>query len=80
MTIHVYFFFPETAGKPLEEINAMFEDPNGIRYIGTPAWKTKNYYSETARMEHGEGLEKKLFDGEHSPERNESAAVGEKVA
>jgi len=72
MTIHVYFMFPETAGKPLEEVQAMFEDPNGIKYIGTPAWKTKNFYSNAARMEHGEGLEKKLDDHEESPERNES--------
>jgi hypothetical protein len=36
MTIHVFFMFPETAGKPLEEVNEMFEDPNGIKYIGTP--------------------------------------------
>ena len=36
MGIHVFFMFPETAGKPLEEVTAMFEDPNGIKYIGTP--------------------------------------------
>jgi len=71
MTIHVYFMFPETAGKPLEEVNEMFEDPNGIKYIGTPAWKTKNYYSTAARLEHGEGLGKNI-DDDHSPERNES--------
>ncbi|TKA44848.1 hypothetical protein B0A54_03138 [Friedmanniomyces endolithicus] len=64
MTIHVYFMFPETAGKPLEEVNAMFEDPNGPKYIGTPAWKTKNYYNTSARMEQGEGLEKQLHDDE----------------
>ena len=72
MTIHVYFMFPETAGKPLEEVNEMFEDPNGIKYIGTPAWKTKNYYSRSARMELGEGFEKKLRD--HSTDRVESVA------
>ncbi|KAK0989782.1 high affinity glucose transporter [Friedmanniomyces endolithicus] len=64
MTIHVYFMFPETAGKPLEEVNAMFEDPSGPKYIGTPAWKTKNYYNTSARMEQGEGLEKQLHDDE----------------
>ncbi|KAI7400527.1 general substrate transporter [Hortaea werneckii] len=60
MTIHVFFMFPETAGKPLEEVNEMFEGPHGIKYIGVPAWKTKNYYSQTARMEHDQDLEKKL--------------------
>jgi len=71
MTVHVYFMFPETAGKPLEEVTEMFEDPNGIKYIGTPAWRTKNYYSTAVRMEHGEGNEKKMSN-EYSPERNES--------
>ena len=41
MTVHVYFLFPETANKSLEETRDMFEDPNGIPLIGTPAWKTK---------------------------------------
>jgi hypothetical protein len=68
MTVHVYFLFPETAGKPLEEVTEMFEDPNGIKYIGTPAWKTKNYYSSTVRMEHGENV-RKVVDEESSPER-----------
>lgn len=36
MTIHVFFLFPETAGKPLEEVTEMFEDPSGPKYIGTP--------------------------------------------
>lgn len=39
MFIHVFFLFPETAGKTLEETELIFEDPNGIPYIGTPAWK-----------------------------------------
>lgn len=33
MTIHVFFFYPETAGKSLEEIDAVFESK-------TPAWRT----------------------------------------
>jgi len=28
------------------------------------AWKTKNYYNTSARMEQGEGLEKQLHDDE----------------
>lgn len=72
MFIHVFFLFPETAGKPLEEVTEMFEDPNGIRYLGTPAWKTKNYYSTAARMEQNQFLEKKISH-EESPERHEVA-------
>ncbi|KAE9380093.1 general substrate transporter [Stipitochalara longipes BDJ] len=41
MFIHVFFMFPETAGKTLEETENMFEDPNGPKYIGTLAWKTR---------------------------------------
>lgn len=58
--IHVFFMFPETAGKPLEEVTDMFEDPKGFRYIGTPAWRTKNYTSTAKKLERGEGLEKKV--------------------
>jgi sugar porter (SP) family MFS transporter len=41
MFIHIFFLFPETARKPLEEIEEIFEDESGIKYIGTPAWKTR---------------------------------------
>jgi len=57
MFVHVFFMFPETAGKPLEEVVAIFEDPNGIPGIGTPAWKTRNSYGKTSRAERGEGVE-----------------------
>jgi len=57
MFVHVFFTFPETAGKPLEEVVAIFEDPNGIPGIGTPAWKTRNSYGKTSRAERGEGVE-----------------------
>jgi hypothetical protein len=33
MTLHVFFLFPETAGKTLEEVEEMFTQ-------GIPAWKT----------------------------------------
>lgn len=68
--------FPETAGKPLEEVTDMFEDPRGIKYIGTPAWKTKNYTSTAKKLERGEGLEKKVIDDESSPERVERVEHG----
>ncbi|THY08044.1 putative MFS glucose transporter [Aureobasidium pullulans] len=72
MWLHVFFCFPETAGKPLEEVTAMFEDPSGIRYIGTPAWKTSASTSITSRMERGQDLEKKLSEDE-VPETHEVA-------
>ncbi len=40
MWLHVFFMFPETSGKTLEEVEAMFLDPKGLKYIGTPAWRT----------------------------------------
>jgi MFS family permease len=53
MFIHVFLGFPEIAGKTLEETEAMFEDPNGIRFIGTPPWKTTKATSLIVEMEHG---------------------------
>ena len=43
MFLHVTFMFPETAGKSLEEVKAMFTDPKvgkGRKYLGTPPWRT----------------------------------------
>ena len=54
MFIHVLFLFPETAGKTLEETEAMFEDPNGIKYLGIPAWKTRVATKLINRAEHGD--------------------------
>jgi len=54
MFIHVFFLFPETAGKTLEEVEGMFTDPSGIKYIGTPAWKTHVSTARTAAVERGE--------------------------
>lgn len=70
MTIHVFFLFPETAGKPLEEVTDMFEDPKGIKYIGTPAWRTKSQFKAVEKME--QGLDKKVHDEEEAPERLET--------
>ncbi|KAJ5234099.1 Hexose transporter [Penicillium citrinum] len=54
MFIHVFFMFPETAGKTLEETEAMFEDPQGVKYLGTPAWKTRVITTRTVALEHGD--------------------------
>ncbi|KAL9008021.1 MAG: hypothetical protein Q9173_006811 [Seirophora scorigena] len=51
MAVHVFFFFPETAGKTLEEVVHIFEDPNGLKGLGTPAWKTRISTGRTVRME-----------------------------
>lgn len=54
MWIHVFLLFPETAGKTLEETAQIFEDPNGIPYIGTPAWKTRHDTKRTVAAERGD--------------------------
>ncbi|SPQ24169.1 b18351d8-56c1-456c-b318-ffdd50c99cf2 [Thermothielavioides terrestris] len=51
MFLHVFFMFPETANKTLEEIQDIFDDtkPGAIKYLGTPAWKTRNDRSKAVR-------------------------------
>jgi len=55
MFIHVFFLFPETSQKPLEEVEEIFEysTPGSIKYLGTPAWKT-HVDKNTRRLERGE--------------------------
>ncbi|KAF4978633.1 hypothetical protein FZEAL_5036 [Fusarium zealandicum] len=72
MFIHVFFMFPETAGKTLEETEAMFEDPDGIAYLGTPAWKTHVSTKFTSKAERGD-VESKL-GLEHDEEKTASPA------
>ncbi|EEQ89910.2 sugar transporter [Blastomyces dermatitidis ER-3] len=71
MFVHVFFMFPETAGKTLEEVELIFTDPNGIKYIGTPAWKTRVDFHRAALLEKtGVKDEEKLatdFQHEESP-------------
>lgn len=67
------FMFPETAGKTLEEVAEIFEDPNGPKYIGTPAWKTRVEYRRAVALEHGEIDYRKHKLDDHSPERVEHA-------
>ena len=66
MLIHVIFAFPETAGKTLEEVESMFTDPTGFRFIGTPAWKTHVVTKRTLLLERGEIDPEKLAAFEHA--------------
>ncbi|KAF4467895.1 hypothetical protein FALBO_5225 [Fusarium albosuccineum] len=71
--IHVFFMFPETAGKTLEETEHMLEDPNGIAYLGTPAWKTRVATKLTSKAEQGD-VEAKL--GHEHDEGREAVEAG----
>ena len=65
MFVHVLIAFPETAGKTLEEVEFMFTDPKGRKYIGTLAWKTKVVRNKSMALEHGETDPEKLAGIEH---------------
>ena len=75
MWIHVFFLFPETAGKTLEETEAMFTDPSGPKLIGTLAWKTHVQTARVVQIERGnsvadvENIGKDASSEEHSPDR-----------
>ncbi|KAL8704798.1 MAG: hypothetical protein Q9201_002069 [Fulgogasparrea decipioides] len=80
MTVHTFFMFPETAGKTLEEVVDIFEDPNGIKNVGTPAWKTHISTRRTVMLEHNKfdqaaEVEKGAGYHEESPNRSGSEAV-----
>ncbi|KAK2768693.1 hypothetical protein FQN54_000549 [Arachnomyces sp. PD_36] len=64
MTLHVFFAFPETAGKPLEEVDEIFRSK-------TPAWRTKITTKKTMAAERGEVEAKpnRLAESETPPER-----------
>jgi MFS family permease len=67
MAIHVFFCFPETSGKTLEDIEEMF-------LTGIPAWKTHVDYQSTRKAEAGDMNDKeKALHHEQSPERMEEA-------
>ncbi|KAH8671339.1 high affinity glucose transporter [Xylariales sp. PMI_506] len=74
MFFHVFFFFPETANKPLEEVESIFDDtlPGAKRYIGTPAWKTHNDRSIIRHERNLVSSEEKLDSVEHKESREET--------
>ncbi|KAH6719620.1 sugar transporter [Leptodontidium sp. MPI-SDFR-AT-0119] len=71
MFVHVFFLFPETAGKTLEEVEVMFTDKKGIRYLGTPAWRTR----VVKRGADGDLLNEKKAHGTHH-ERSSDEETG----
>jgi MFS family permease len=75
MFLHVFFMFPETAGKTLEETENMFEDPRGPNYIGTLAWKTRVDRHATL-LEHGQ-VDRERKVGVRHVEDDEKTRVGD---
>ena len=63
MTIHIFFCFPETAGKTLEEVEEMF-------LSGTKAWKTRVDFKHIVREEHGDVDPEKRLGYAHSESRD----------
>lgn len=61
MFIHVFLCFPETSGKSLEEVEALFQQK--VR-----AWKTRVQYQHVRALEQNRADEK-VADIEASPER-----------
>ena len=74
MLIHVYFAFPETAGKTLEETEAMFTDPIGPALIGTPAWKTHKKTHDALLLERGDIDPEKIAAFEHAEQADRSGS------
>ena len=68
MTIHVFFAFPETAGKPLEEVEKIFTD-------GTSAWKTHVSTKTTLAAERGDIESNLLFGQIDKPEGVQTEGV-----
>ena len=81
MFIHVFFLFPETAGKTLEEVEDLFTDPSGPRHLGTPAWKTHISTKRTALLERGSYDEEKTatYHEDSSSERTPAATTAAEV-
>jgi hypothetical protein len=80
MFVHVFFLFPETSQKLLEEVEEIFDDttPGSFRHLGTPAWKTR-VDTNTRRLERGEiDLEEK-FAAQPEPAAEAAAEGGPKT-
>jgi hypothetical protein len=71
MTVHVFFFFPETAGKTLEDVEGMFES-------GVKPWETKVQYRNIRVVERG-GKDKGAEAGvaQQAGTANAGAGVGD---
>ncbi|KAJ6113229.1 hypothetical protein N7523_006546 [Penicillium sp. IBT 18751x] len=54
MTVHVFFCFPETAGKTLEDVETMFNSP------GLKPWQTKVEFQHVRKLERGTFQSEKL--------------------
>ncbi len=67
MFVHTFFMFPETANKPLEEVEEIFDDtrPGTVKYIGVPAWRTHNDRTYAVRAERNEISDEKLGVVDH---------------
>ncbi|KAL8916667.1 MAG: hypothetical protein Q9208_008367 [Pyrenodesmia sp. 3 TL-2023] len=82
MLVHTFFLFPETAGKSLEEVGGIFEDPEGIRWVGTPAWKTRVGTRRGVGLERMGDADEEAVGAEkgvvrvESPDRSGSEEVG----
>lgn len=61
MTIHIFFMYPETAGRTLEEIDYVFDS-------GVPAWRSSQVKSKFAEdveaVQKAQSVDQKSLEGE----------------
>jgi hypothetical protein len=73
MAVHVFFFYPETAGKSLEEIDAVFESR-------IPAWRsnkvTGRFEERVQAARHDDSGPGGVLDGEKSAPKASGEAHG----
>ena len=80
MLVHVFFAFPETAGKTLEEVEDMFTDPLGPKFVGTLPWKTGIVTRKALLLERGEVDEEKMARFEHEEGERSGSDTNAQVA